>query len=324
MDVLLDLLDKAIQKRAPFFDEKHESAFRLFNGFLEGYPDVAIDFYAKSLLIHWYGKEECIDIITFIQHELCSRFDWIENVLVKSRASKVKSEQNGCYLLQNKKTSWIKEDGVRYSVDLTMNRDASLYLDTRSVRSWLKKESKGKEILNTFAYTGSLGVAAVAGGAKRVVQCDLNKSFLNVAKTSHTLNGFPIVKSDFQAGDFWKHMNALKRRGEQFDTVIVDPPFFAETKGGRVDLAESTKSMINKVRPLVKNGGTILFVNNALFVSGEQLTSALDGLYDEWLSFGGRIEVDSDFLGDGDFVSDPAPYNHSTKITLIKVTHRTA
>lgn len=37
-------------------------------------------------------------------------------------------------------------------------------------------------MLNTFAYTGSLGVAACAGGTRRVVQVDLNRRFLDLAR----------------------------------------------------------------------------------------------------------------------------------------------
>lgn len=325
MEELANLLECAVEKRAIFLDKKHESAFRLFNGFLEGFPDLVVDIYAKCLLIHWYGKEEGTDLIAFVFQELCESLDWVENVLVKSRADKDRTQKNGKYLLQKSKTSWIKENDIRYSVDLTMNRDASFYLDTRALRYWLQNNSKGRSVLNTFAYTGSLGVAAVAGGATRVVQCDLNKSFLNVAKTSYTLNGFPIKKSDFQVGDFWKHMNVLKRRGEKFDTIIVDPPFFADTKGGRVDLAKNTISMINKVRPLVRNGGKIIFVNNALFVSGKELEDVLNTLYDTWISLDSRIDVDSDFHGPVEaFVRDPSPYNHSTKITILNVIHSRA
>jgi len=37
----LSLLVKAIQARSHLFDERHESAFRLFNGFYEGNLDLA-------------------------------------------------------------------------------------------------------------------------------------------------------------------------------------------------------------------------------------------------------------------------------------------
>ncbi len=96
----------------------------------------------------------------------------------------------------------MKENGIWYALDLRMNQDASLYLDTRNLRTWAKENLGGKTVLNAFAYTGSLGVAACGGGASRVVQLDLSRQFLNLAKTSYTLNGFPIHKADFVEGRF--------------------------------------------------------------------------------------------------------------------------
>jgi len=48
---LSSLLGKAIAFHAHLLDEHHESAFRLFNGFYEGDPDLALDAYVCTLLI---------------------------------------------------------------------------------------------------------------------------------------------------------------------------------------------------------------------------------------------------------------------------------
>jgi 23S rRNA (cytosine1962-C5)-methyltransferase len=79
----------------------------------------------------------------------------------------------------------IKEYGVWYAVNLTMNRDVSLYLDTRNLRKWIIENVKDETVLNTFAYTGSFGVAAMKGGANRVVQIDLNRES-SMSRKRHT------------------------------------------------------------------------------------------------------------------------------------------
>jgi hypothetical protein len=48
-EALPSLLEKAIASRVPLLDSRHESAFRLFNGFYEGYPDLALDVYGRTL-----------------------------------------------------------------------------------------------------------------------------------------------------------------------------------------------------------------------------------------------------------------------------------
>jgi 23S rRNA (cytosine1962-C5)-methyltransferase len=153
----------------------------------------------------------------------------------------------------------------------------------------------------------------------------LNRKFLNVAKTSYTLNGFPIDKKDFISGDFFPVVSRLKRRGELFDCVFLDPPFFASTDKGTLDLTADSKRLINKVRPLIADGGWLAAVNNALFLSGADYMAMLEELCaDGYLRVESLISVPEDFTGypetrAGEFVSDPAPFNHPTKIAILKV-----
>src|SRR5687767_3974779 len=233
----ISLLEKAMAVRASLFDARHESAFRLFNGFTEGYPDLVIDLYASTLLIHNYADNPLQGKIAVQQAQefLLNKLVWLRAGIVKTRNGNTQAEKRGQLLFGANPDTKIKEHNVWYAIDLTMHRDASLYLDTRDLRKWLTQNMKDKTVLNMFAYTGSLGVAALAGGASRVVQHDLNRQFLNVAKSSYTLNGFPIHKQDFTSEDFFTRVGNFKRTKETFDCVLIDPPFFSSTSKGKVD-----------------------------------------------------------------------------------------
>jgi 23S rRNA (cytosine1962-C5)-methyltransferase len=327
MDSFAAILQTAIAARADLFDEKHQSAFRLFNGFIEGNPDIAIDLYARTVVIHNYAASPATGeiLVEKAKDFLRNEFDWLKAIIVKTRNGKSATQKNGIIVYDEKADDRIREHGVWYAVDLTMNRDASLYLDTRSLRAWAIANLAGKTVLNTFAYTGSLGIASQAAGAERVVQTDLNKKFLNIGKTSCTLNGFPVQKKDFITGDFWAVTNQLKRAGEIFDCVILDPPFFADTQKGRVDLNQNSAKLINKVRPLVADGGWLVAINNALFVSGAETMQTLEELCkDGYLEIEALLPVPEDFTGYagtriGHPPVDPAPFNHSTKIAVLRV-----
>ena len=326
-DFVIPLLQKALEARASLFDARHETAFRLFNGFAEGEPNLVVDLYASTLLIHNYADDPAQEgglieqAAQFFQDQLV----WLRAGIVKTRNGKTPEEKRGQLLFGDKPDTKIKEHGVWYSVDLIMNRDASFYLDTRHLRKWLIDNMSGKTVLNTFAYTGSLGVAAQAGGAKRVVQHDLNRQFLNVAKTSYTLNGFPIRKQDFVVADFFSLVSKLKHTVETFDCVIIDPPFFSTTSKGKVDQVNESARLINKVRPLINDGGTLIAINNALYVSGKEYLQTLEGLgKDGYLRIKELITVPEDFTGypetrAGISITDPAPFNHSTKIATLEV-----
>ncbi len=323
---LAPLLCKAFTARAELFDSKHQAAFRLFNGFYEGEPNLLVDIYATTAVLYNYadvpfeGAAAIRAAIEVIRAEL----PWAQAMIVKTRNGNPQ-EKRGVLVYGQRADTRIVEHGVRYSVDLTMNQDASLYLDTRNLRGWALQHLGGKTVLNTFAYTGSLGVAARAGGAAWVVQVDRNRDFLNVAKASYTLNGFPIEKRDFLADDFFPAISRLKREGASFDCIFLDPPFFSVTGRGRVDLEGESERLINKARPLVSDGGWLVVVNNALFVPGRDLMGMFDSLCGNgYLSVEAILPVPEDFTGYPHTCLrappvDPAPYNHPTKITVLRV-----
>lgn len=329
LDAIRPFLTHAFHARLPLLDERRETAVRLFNGFLEGCPQLVVELFGETAVLYNHADppEALNDLVTAVQQLLREQFPWLQAILLKTRSGSEEARQ-GVLLWGSTPTTKIREHGVRYALDLTLNQDASFYLDTRQVRRWALDNLAGKSVLNTFAYTGSLGVAAAAAGACRVVQTDLNKRFLNVAKTSYTLNGFPIDKKLFQAGDFWRQMSQFKRAGERFDCVFLDPPFFSQTAAGTVDLNQGMARVVNKVRPLLHHNGYIIAVNNALFVSGADYLAELETLCaDGYVSIEQLIPVPEDCTGYPHTqtippITDPAPFNHSTKIALLRIYHR--
>jgi 23S rRNA (cytosine1962-C5)-methyltransferase len=321
-------LDQALAARAELVDEKHQTAFRLFNGFTEGLPALSVDIYARTALLHNYANPplEGVAALRAAQAWLAAHLPWVTCVIVKVRHGS-DAEKRGVIVSGANPARKILEHGVWYAVDLTLNRDASFYMDTRNLRHWALETLAGKTVLNTFAYTGSLGVAARAAGATRVTQLDRNRDFLNHAKTSYTLNGFPIDRRDFLADDFFPAVSRLKRAGETFDCVFLDPPFFSSTARGRVDLETEAVKLINKVRPLINDGGWLAAINNALFLRGRDYLQMLESLcVNDYLQIEQLIPVPDDFAGPGNpaaFPADPAPFNHPTKIAILRVKRNT-
>lgn len=304
----------------------HDESFRLFNGFYEGAPGLVIDVYGRTLVIHDHANQIPEPIANDIYKNVCSRIDWIHTGVLKTPRGDShipKSLNRQETTIEENLDRRIKEHSIWYAIDLQLNRDASFYLDTYNLRKWLLENSQGKSVLNTFAYTGSLGVAATAGGATSVIQTDRNRKFLNLAKDSYSLNGFFIQKKDFISGDFFSVIARLKGEGRLFDIVILDPPFFSVTSGGRVDLLQENERLINKVRPLVADGGTLITINNAVYLSGADYIKTLEKIcMDGYLSIRELIPVPEEFIGYhrvGRPVTDPTPFNHSTKIAILNV-----
>jgi 23S rRNA (cytosine1962-C5)-methyltransferase len=317
-DSLRPLLDQAIASRRTSSRAGREEAFRLFNGFYEGCPDLTLDVFGRTLVVHDHSEQPDDNFIFEVSDYVKIILSWLRAVVIRTQ-----SEKRGRLLIGEVSDRKINEHGVWYALDLTMTSDTGFYLDTRNLRKWLLENARGKTVLNTFAYTGSLGVAAIAGGAAQVTQTDRNRQFLNLAKDSYSINGFPIQKQNFIAQDFFPAVAHFKAQKQTFDCVILDPPFFSVTPRGKVDLQHESGRLINKVRPLVNDGGVIIAVNNAVFLSGTDYMRTLETLcQDGYLSIRELIPVPEDFIGLQRIskpITDPAPFNHSTKIAVLDV-----
>lgn len=323
----LTLLQHAVLKRTA--DPAVTTAYRLFNGFYEGAPGLILDRYGPALIIFDHTPDgQYEELIAAVTPWALETLDGLEAALLKRRGQPGKAQKNGQLLAGSRLPDTITEHGVCYALDLRMNQDAGFYLDTRFLRRWLLETMAGKRVLNTFAYTGSLGVAAGAGGAAAVIQTDLSKKFLQFARKSWELNELPSQNHRIQPGDFFRVTGRLRNQDQLFDTVILDPPFFSTTAAGRVDLQTESTRLVNKVRPLVAHEGWLVIINNALFLSGAELMAELDRLcQSDYLALDRLIPVPEDVTGTPDTVvapppADPAPFNHPTKIAVLKVTRK--
>ena len=318
------LLYQALEKRQALLnaDTLHRSALRFFNGFTEGCSDLAIDIMGRTAVVHDYGKtalEERV-VVDFLVNNL----GFLQAVLLKKRDSADEKERNGKLVYGEKTDTFIEEHQVRYAVDLTMNHDNGFYADTRNLRKYLLENMQGKSVLNTFAYTGSLGVAALAGKAAKVLQTDLSNKFLQTAYRSASLNGLTFTRKNFRFGDFFPVVAALRKEHAKFDCVIVDPPFFSRTGKGVIDQANNPLGVINKVRPLVAENGVLIAVNNSLYLSGKDYIQHLETICDnEYLALEQSIAIPEDFCCKNSasmpYPADPAPFNHPTKIAVLRV-----
>lgn len=323
----LNLLARAAAARLVLIDGEHLGALRLFNGFYEGVPGLVVDLYGRTLVIanHAAQPETLQPLIEAAVPYYLELQPWLQAVLIKTRRATSREERCGRLVFGRAADDRIREVGVWYALDLQLNQDTSFYLDTRNLRIWLRENLGGRSLLNTFAYTGSLGAAALAGGARRVVQTDRSRKFLAVAKRTYALNGFAWREEDFPAGDFHRVVGAIKHKGWLFDCVVLDPPFFSATESGRVDLASEMPRLINKVRPLVAHHGWLVAVNNALYISGEEYLAELTNLcQDGYMTLEAILPVPADMTGYPETAVslppvDPAPFNHPTKIAVLRV-----
>ena len=324
-------LDTAIQRRAELVSPPHRGAFRLFDGFREAASDivpVVLEVFGDTLVAfdHRRAPDDDPKPVEALMAEAQAKLPFLRTGILKQKRADDPEVRRGHLIFGelSQVTRRIEEGGVRYALDLMAHHDATFFVDTRGLRAFLAAESRDKRVLNAFAYSCSLGVAARAGGARHVINTDKSRTILNLGKDSYSLNGFPISRADFITGDFFDVAARMRKTGELFDTVILDPPFFADGGGGRVDLVSSVSALLDKARPLVAHEGLLIVVVNALFIGGGALMAELEKMVaDGYASVERTIDVPSDCappLATGRTLpADPAPFNHPTKVAVVRL-----
>src|SRR5689334_4936629 len=114
--VLSKLLENALSARAGLFDDKHQAGFRLFNGFSEGYPDLAVDLYARTALLHDYASPPDDDALQAAREVLLARLPWLACIVVKSRNGRTQPEKQGRVIHGTAPDNRVREHGVWYAL----------------------------------------------------------------------------------------------------------------------------------------------------------------------------------------------------------------
>ncbi|ACR30435.1 class I SAM-dependent rRNA methyltransferase [Burkholderia glumae] len=151
-----------------------------------------------------------------------------------------------------------RENGVRYHVDVFNGHKTGFYVDQRDNRALVGQVSNGRDVLNCFCYTGGFSLAALAGGASRVVSIDSSGDALALAQRNVSANGLDPARASWLDADAFKTLRRLADEGERFDVVVLDPPKFAPARE-HVDRAARAYKDINLSGFRLLRPGGLLF-----------------------------------------------------------------
>lgn len=153
----------------------------------------------------------------------------------------------------------VAEDDLRFQISLGQGRNTGLFLDMRNGRRWVRQNSQGRRVLNLFSYTCGFSVAAIAGGARAVLNVDMSSPSLSLGRENHRLNEQPTAAVGFEKLDIFKAFGRLRRRGP-FDLLICDPPTFQR---GSVDVARDYPKILRRLDQFMAPGATLMLCLNA-------------------------------------------------------------
>lgn len=255
---------------------------RLFHGAVEGRPGLAIDRYGPILLAQSWGAP--LDEGT---REAIRRA-----VPLDLAPAFVERGRGGARLGDDPRLVHPvgRELGIAYDVrPFHGGQDPLLFLDLRALRRRVRASTKGVSVLNLFAYTCGLGVAAAVGGAREVLNVDFAASALAVGRANATRNGVADVFRTLEenaipalrqlAGLSVKGRGArrgyTKLAARTFDLVLLDPPRWAKTPFGAIDVERDYPSLLRPAIRCVAPGGRLAATCHVPSVSRESFEQQL-------------------------------------------------
>jgi len=129
------------------------------------------------------------------------------------------------------------ERHLKFGVDFGAGYSVGFFVDQRENRRRVRHIAP-KRLLNCFAYTCSFSVSAAYVGAT-TFNVDLSKKSLARGRENFALNSLPTVDHRFIADDVIAVLPRLARKGEKFDAIILDPPTFSRSPGGKAFQVEN-------------------------------------------------------------------------------------
>lgn len=100
-------------------------------------------------------------------------------------------------------------------------------------RGIVSKSKKSLKILNLFAYTGGASIACAKAGGN-VCHVDSSKGMVAWAKENAALSNIGNDKIRWIVDDCVKFVLREKRRGNEYDGIIMDPPSFGRGSNGEI------------------------------------------------------------------------------------------
>ena len=290
-----DALDTLQQHLITALSALPEESRRLFHGrgrCWTGLEHLTVDWLQGVLLVSLFrdpgtAEQQALkEMLTFLSHSP----EWPRGTHLLLQHRYLPDNETEALLGEVPEEWLISENGLRYKLDLGRKQNNGLFLDMRYGRRWVQEQAQGKRVLNLFAYTCGFSVAAIAGGAERVVNLDMARAALSRGRDNHRLNNHDLGRVEFLGHELFKSWGKVKKSGP-YDLVIIDPPSFQK---GSFALSRDYQKILRRLPELLAGGGEVLACVNDPDVGPDFL---IEGMAREApaLKFSARLENPPEF-----------------------------
>lgn len=232
------------------------TAFRLVHGEADLLPSLVVDRYGDYLVVQALSQstDRLLPEITQLLVELAAP----AGILARNdpRVRLLEGLEQRVDVLHGTvpATIEVREGLVTYEVDPYHGQKTGLFLDQRENRAAAALYARGR-LLDAFSYNGGFALA-LASRCETVLAVDISEPAVDRIRENARRNGLANVEA--RAMNAFDELRELERRGERFDTIVLDPPAFAKNKAAVPKALSGYKEINLRALKLLSPGGILV------------------------------------------------------------------
>jgi 23S rRNA (cytosine1962-C5)-methyltransferase len=269
LPLLRERIDRAVQFRKQF--ARDADSYRVIFSEADLLPGLILDKYNDVLsmqaLTQAFDRDDLRRVVTDAMSEHfpeCSLFERVDPHIRQLEQLPTRESQ----LIRGERANSIFTlNGVRFHFDALAGQKTGAFLDQRENYATAARYAHG-EALDCFAYQGGFALH-LARVCSKVTAVDSSRPALEVAEHNEQLNHAVHVCGEIE----WVEANAFdllkdySTAGQQYDTIVLDPPAFAKTKRVVDTAIRGYKELNLRAFKMLRPGGVLVTCSCSFHVS---------------------------------------------------------
>jgi 23S rRNA (cytosine1962-C5)-methyltransferase len=249
------------------------TACRLVHGEADLLPSLVVDRYADYLVVQALsqGVDRLLPEITQLLVELVQPAGILARNDPRVRLLEGLEQRVEVLYGSVPESVEIREGRVTYLVDPHRGQKTGLFLDQRENRVAAAQYASGR-VLDAFSYNGGFALA-LAPTCADVTAIDISEDAVARITANAQRNGLANVHA--RAMNVFDELRELERRGDRFDTIVLDPPAFAKNKASVAKALSGYKEINLRALKLLAPGGFLVTCSCSYNVSEADFADVL-------------------------------------------------
>ena len=290
LEMLEQRLRKAIARRKTLLDADNDSC-RLCFSEADELPGIVVDKYGETVIVQLLTRgldsasvrervvralvdelnpATIVDLPDPRMRELEGLSAPSAEPLYKRKAKRgAAASSTGAFLL----------NGLSFHYDAAGGQKTGAFLDQRTnyaaAAGWAERLGANGRALDVCCYQGGFALH-LARVCRQVTGIDVSRASLEVAERNlETNRALLTAEVDWVEGNAFDVLRDWAERGEQFDTIVLDPPAFAKSQRAVEGALRGYKELNLRALKMLRPGGLLISCSCSHHVSGPALEGAV-------------------------------------------------